>query len=379
MRKRKLTLGVFGAAVALIALAVAIGGPTGVASASKARTAAGGVATAKAIVAKYEKQQPAITIPVLPKRPPKNVNLGAVLCTIPQCTFQAWQQATKAIGWHLDAQTYALTPQSYVAAWGRLVQQTPAPKVVGFEAVFPNSLVQSSLATLAQRKTPTVTVTTDEAQPIQGPVKACYVCAPQFTMSGRLMADAVIADAGGPTKVVWVEDPTLISLGAAYNGFKNELGALSPQSTLSTLTVSVTAPASQTVGQVVSYLQANPDVKYVAFSIDALDIGVPQGLASAGLGSGVKLVGRAPQAQDLAYLKAGQEFAEVAEEDVEPDWRAVDGLARLLEGVPLSKATPAGWHQILTTANASKVKTQNGTPIAPGFPQAFLKAWHVSG
>ena len=141
MRKRKLTLGVFGAAVALIALTVAIGGPTGVASASKAKTAAGGVATAKAIVAKYEKQQPAITIPVLPKRPPKNVNLGAVLCTIPQCTYQAWQQATKAIGWHLDAQTYSLTPQSYVAAWGRLVQQTPAPKVVGFEAVFPNSLV----------------------------------------------------------------------------------------------------------------------------------------------------------------------------------------------------------------------------------------------
>jgi hypothetical protein len=53
----------------------------------------------------------------------------------------------------------------------------------------------------------------------------------------------------------------------------------------------------------------------------------------------------------------------------------VDALARLEQGVEISDPQPPGWHQIITKENVDDVKTTQ--PVAPGFPDAFLKAWHV--
>jgi hypothetical protein len=75
-------------------------------------------------------------------------------------------------------------------------------------------------------------------------------------------------------------------------------------------------------------------------------------------------------------VKGGSEFAEVGEEDACNGYRAVDGLIRLMEGVPLGPfaTDPSGWHQIFVKDNVTETTS---APPTPGCPSAFLKAWHV--
>jgi len=336
--------------------------------------ATSGVEAAKKAVAQYTATQPPLSIPKLPEAPKKGVKLGIVACTIPVCHEKGYGEAAKAIGWDLDFVPFDLAPEPYVAAWGQLLQKSP--EVIGFAGVFPQALVKRQLETASQKKIPTVSISTGDAKgPINDAVKACFLCGPSFGVTGKLMADVVVADAGGAAKIVYVDDPSITGLIPVWENFAKELKAVSPESKAEKVAISIQAPQARNASAVVSYLQRNPDVKYAVFSGDQYTPGIPEALASAGLADKVKVIGRSPNPQNLRYIKDGGQFASVAEESVEGTWRVVDALARLEQGVEISDPQPPGWHQIITKENVGDVKTTQ--PVAPGFPDAFLKAWHV--
>jgi ribose transport system substrate-binding protein len=332
-----------------------------------------GLAAAKDAVAQYTAEQPPLAIDPLPKPSEAGLTFNFVGCTIPVCHQEGFADAAKALGWNLSYEAFQLAPEQFVSAWGRALQQPP--EVMGFAGPFPQALVKNELATVEQMKIPLVTVSTADEEPINGAVKACFVCAPHFELSGKLMADFVAADAGGATEIVYVEDPSIPALAPVWEGFSKELKAVSPSSKVDKLQVSALQQATKTASTVVSYVQSHPNVKYVVFSGDQYTPGVPEALASAGLSDKVKVIGRAPQAQNMSYIRSGGQYASVAEESVESTWRAVDALARLNQGVELKDPMPAGWHQIITKDNVDSVT--GDIPVAPGFPDAFLKAWHV--
>jgi len=187
------------------------------------------------------------------------------------------------------------------------------------------------------------------------------------------MGAAVVADAKGAAKTLFVQDPNLKPLfGPLQDAFTTQVTAAG--GAVATLTISSASVGNQVPTQVVSYLQAHPNVKYVAFPTDDYLAGVPQALSTAGV-SGVKLLGTAPQAANLAAIKAGTEWLSIADEDAAAGYRAIDTLARILEHMPFDTA-PAGWHQIMTKDDVTQTSGEQPTP---GSPQSFFAAWHVDG
>ena len=173
---------------------------------------------------------------------------------------------------------------------------------------------------------------------------------------------------------LWVWDPTFSGIhGAIYGAFQQEIEAAG--GSVSVLQISI-ANVGQTVpSQVVSYLQQHPDIKYVAFAVSDFDAGVGPALAGAGLAGKVKIVSRAPEASNLVAVKNGQEFAEVADENIAGGWRSTDDMLRVLAGEPVYQVDPSGWHQIFVQGNVTETAE---APPTPGVPQSFLKAWNLA-
>jgi ribose transport system substrate-binding protein len=372
-----------GAAALLAAGVLAACGSTSSSSASRSsssgagdgRTARPAVVRAKAEFVKFHAVQPPLAIPVLPKRPPSGLRLTLTTCPLPVClaATNPAAAAAKLLGWKVRTIQAPYTPEGYQTAWNQALQQPT--DLIAASAVVPNSFISKQLAVVAQRKTPLVMFVppAGDTPTSNGPLLAGVVGPPQFAQDGRLMADAVIADANTGPSTVWITDPAVVIFKPAQTAFTQTVTTAGGH--VDELDVSLAGIGKTVPGQVVSYVQAHPNVKYLAFALDDLTIGVPQALKAAGAFDGVKIVSRAPQPANLAAIKAGDEWASVADDDASAGYRAIDQLARIVERVPLGDLRdPAGWGQILTKDNI----TETTAPPAPlGLPGAFLKAWHL--
>ncbi len=351
------------------------GGSSETTSTPAAKTAAAAssatLQAAKDAVAKLSAEQPPIEVEPLPERPPSGRTLAVLTCGFPTCKLATDGAAdgAKALGWKVRTYTSEITPEGYVATWNRMLQDKP--DAIVFTGLMPNSLIKDQLAQVEQQRIPTVSISS--SSPPAGPVQGDYIGAPQRSESGKLMADAVVADGGtgGDTLFVW--DPKSEPIfGAVKRAFEDGVNAAG--GAMSVLEIATSDVGTAVPGQVVSYLQAHPNVRYLAFAIADFSAGVPQALKAAGIDD-VKLVSRSPTATNVENLQKGLEWVEVAEEQEAGGYRAMDAIVRILAGVPHERS-PVGWHRILTADTV----TDPGTVLeTPGSPEAFLRAWHVGG
>jgi hypothetical protein len=337
------------------------------------------VSAAVAAVSQYEAPQPPLSIPQITKPIPKGVRLAILTCAnVPSCQAETngTAAAAEALGWTVQQYQSPLTPQGYQSTWTSMLQGNPTAIV--YSSLFPNTNVASDLAEVKARHIPMVSISpyTSDAPPAaaaQG-ARATVAGPPMYAADGKLMADVVIADAKGAANTLFVWDPTFSGIhGPVYDAFQQ--GIVAAGGAVSVLQISI-ANVGQTVpSQVVSYLQQHPDIQYVAFVVSDFDAGVAPALAGAGLAAKVKIVSRAPEASNLLAVKDGQEFAEVADENIAGGWRSTDDMLRVLSGEPIDQIDPSGWHQIFVKSNVTQT-TQ--APPTPGVPQSFLKAWNLA-
>lgn len=347
----------------------ATGSGAATAASTSAPDAPPAVKAAQDLVAQYSKPQPPIEVPVLPSAPPKGKSVAILTCAFPSCkvSTDAAAAAAKALGWTSKTFNSEISPEAYVSTWNDMLQTKP--DLIVNTGLLPNALIKAQLAKVAKDGIPAVNIATwDPPGPV---IRATYIGAPELGKSGELMGAAVVADAGGPAKAVFVWDPNAALMAPTKEGFEKQVTGAG--GSVDVLKISNMDVGKAVPGQVASYLQAHPDVKYVAFAISDFSAGVPQALKGAGL-DGVKIISRSPHPTNLEDIKAGTEWAAVAEEDSAAGYRAVDALARILQDAPFEKA-PEGWHQILTKDNVTDTST---APATPGSPEAFLKAWGVS-
>ena len=337
------------------------------------------VSAALSAVRQYEAPQSALSIPPITKPVPKGVRLAILTCAnVPSCQAETngTAAAAKALGWTVQQYQSPLTPQGYQSTWASMLQGNPTAIV--YSSLFPNTNIASDLAEVKARRIPMVSISpyTTDAPPAaaaQG-ARATVAGPPMYAGDGKLMADVIVADAKGAANTLWVWDPTFSGIhGPVYNAFQQEIEAAG--GTVSVLQISI-ANVGQTVpSQVVSYLQQHPDIKYVAFGVSDFDAGVAPALAGAGLAGKVKVVSRAPEASNLLAVKDGQEFAEVADENIAGGWRAADDMLRVLSAEPVYQIDPSGWRQIFVKSNVTETTE---APPTPGVPQSFLKAWNLA-
>lgn len=331
------------------------------------------VQAAKHAVADLSAVQTPIEVPALTKPAPKHVRLSVLTCVVPVCKTgtDAAITAAKKLGWTVTEVQTQITPADYSSGWTTVMQQKP--DAILFVPTFPSEVAAQQIAEAKRLKIALIAVSYNAPTLQASGADYAVTGAPELAKSGELMGDVIVADAGGPTDVLFVWDPTLSN---TLTPVKNALTDVATKAgaRVQVLKVSLSGIGQTIPGEVVNYLQRHPEIKYIVMSLADFDSGVPQALSAVGLNGKVKIVSRAPQPGDLAQVKSGAQFATVAEEVSASGYRAVDDVIRLLSGGAPVERDPVGWHQILFKDNITQTQT---TPVTPGVPDVFYKAWQV--
>lgn len=371
-------------AAVLLALTACSSSGGGSRSSSSSSTAAGngGSSTAagnpqldaaKAFVAKYSKRP--TTIPVTQKvgKPvPTGKTIYFISCGTPECSEEAGiiKQATDALHWTLHTINTDGTPGTEKSAFDQATRAKPAG--ILYTAI-DKSVFASDIPAIHQGG---------------GILSACCITDPiskggidygveipsQTGFVGQLQAAWVGADSGGNAHTVFVNIPSIPILTNAQDQYKAKLSSFCANCTYDHLDIPITALGKDVPQRVVSYVRANPDVKYVVMSTDSLTVGVPAALKAAGLND-VKIMGQGATATNLEYLHSGQESASVAFPYYESMYMMVDAVVRHEAGVPIVPSmTPPQW--LLTPDNAPN--TSKLFPIVPDIASQFDALWGVN-
>ena len=381
MSRRSAVLGA-GALALVAALATACGSAGGGGSSSATAAAAAspgapaGVAQAQEQLGVYENPNPTISLPPLSAKPPAGKTIDFVGCPLASCLEiqQAAQAAAKKVGWTFRVFNGGVTPATFTSAMNDVVQN-PGDAVLGI-GILPNTAISSQLAALKAKHVPWIAVASPS--PIGDDMIANFSSAPEIALSGKVMADWIIADSEGKAHVAYFWDPSLTQHLPAKNAFVAEMSKLCPSCTVSVQTTSFSTGIGTTdPGQIVSYLQRNPSTDYVVIGIGDATAGVPEALAAAGLAGKVKIVTRLADTINFKDISAGTETMGVTEETYEIGWRMIDVAARHFLGDSIACCTtPIGTVHVITKAD---LPSDLSVPYSvPGYQEFFLKAWHLA-
>ena len=343
-------------------------------TASKSSSTSSAVQQATSQIAQLAPADPTIQLAPLGKPAPTGKTLDYVTCPVPICveTAQGAQAATKALGWKFNLINGGLTPATFTSAWDQIAQSPPS--AVAGVGVLPTSAIATQLKTLIAQKIPYVSVTSPS--PVGDGLDAIISGPPEVARSGTLLANWVVSDAkGANVDTVYVYDPSSVSIVAAYPAYTRRLHQLCPGCGEDVLKVSLADIGTKIPGEVVSYVQSHPSLKYVVMGLGDLAAGVPEALKAAGLSSQVKIVTRVITPTNFGDISSGGLSAGFTEEGYEAGWRAVDAIVRVLDGVPLQSDQPIGvLHEITASDLPSNIKVPY---TVPRYQQAFEKAWGV--
>jgi ribose transport system substrate-binding protein len=264
-----------------------------------------------------------------------------------------------------------VTAASFTSAMNDVVQD-PGDAVLGI-GILPNSAIASQLAALKAKHVPWIAVAS--ASSIGDDMIANFSSSPEIALSGKVMADWIIADSQGKANVAYFWDPTLTQHLPAKNAFVAEMNALCPGCTVSVQTTNFsTGIGTSDPGQIVSYLQRNPGTGYIVLGIGDAAAGVPEALAAAGLAGKVKIVTRLADTINFKDIQAGTEAMGVTEETYEIGWRMIGTAASSFLGDPVTP-TPIGTVHVITKADLPS--NPNEPYAVPDYESYFLKAWHL--
>ncbi|GII94469.1 sugar ABC transporter substrate-binding protein [Sinosporangium siamense] len=333
------------------------------------------IADARAAYAEYTKRQPAAPVPALPSPAPSGKRLVVITCSIPVCVTlsEGAEEAARKLGWTVTTLQSNSTPQGFVSVMDQVAADPP--DALAYIAAVPDSSIRSQLAKLqaAGTKITSISPLGDALMP-NGPVQAVVFGQKDAALTGTLMGQAVVAEANGPAKSVFVWDPSFVgSWGPIKDAYKKVLegaGGSADILDVSNANIGKTVPS-----QIVSYLQANPDTEYVALAVVDYTAGLDAALRSAGLAGKVKILSRAADAASLKAIQAGTQWASIGLELAAAGYRAVDQLIRLMMDVPLGdRADAPGWQQIYIKSNVTQTSDK---PEPPDYAQTYYAAWHV--
>jgi ribose transport system substrate-binding protein len=196
-----------------------------------------------------------------------------------------------------------------------------------------------------------------------------------FGLSGKLMADWVIANKGAQAHAVFYTIPELDFSAYEEAAFDHELAKNCPSCTVRSVKVPVTTFGTTAPSSIVDDLQAHPDTNVAVFGTEAAATGLPAALRTAGIS--ITTVGQNPTPGNLQDIKTGGLTAGLALDVPVMEWTLVDGTARLLLGDPLLATEQAGEvpMEFLTQKDIT-FDPSNGWTGYPDFPRRFAKLWH---
>lgn len=297
----------------------------------------GGVEEAKEFVAEHTANPPSIfQTESLKNPPPDSGTLVYMACALPVCqtTGAATKEAADTLGWDYKELQQGETPESIKESMESAVQLKPT--IVTACCMEPE-IVQRQLDQLEDLGIPFVDQSSLAPVGENGVVTSVQQ-ADAFITRGVWLANWIAADTDGDANVVMLNIPNYPVLKLVAEGLEEELGRVCPSCELDEIAVTPKEVGSTLPSRVVSYLQQNPDVNYIAGSPGDVMLGVPTALKGAGLDEQVKSISQGVSPPNLeAIINEEIEVAGVPESLPVTAWASVDAGLRALEGSKINQ------------------------------------------
>jgi ribose transport system substrate-binding protein len=242
------------------------------------------------------------------------------------------------------------------------------------------------MAELKEKEIPLFEIASSD--PAEGPANGIYADiggAEAQSQWGEIESDWAIVDSEGKANVLDVNTPIYPVLLAQAEGEQKALEANCPSCQYDALNVTVNDLTTNAVpGEIVSYLQSNPDVNYIHFTAAQYETGVVSALRTAGLQDKVKIFGSAAQATQFKEIADGTSAAWQLDPQPEGFWALVDQMARVATGSwSESEAAKAGlipWFLLTDKERAAEFAKSSDPypwPGPEGYQEAFKELWKV--
>jgi ribose transport system substrate-binding protein len=286
-------------------------------------------------------------------------------------------EATEALGMEVRRLNIGVTPDTVSAGLTEAVRLKPDAIVI---VAFGPEFYAKQAKQLADMDIPVIGIGFNgcdtlriECMTGEVPIAVNVFGRPDALVAGKLMADKVVVDSEGLASVAYFGAPDLSFDAPIRKGFVDELEKCNGCD-LDAVDVTVQSIGTELPAQIVSYLQAHPDVKYVGLQYGDFAIGVPQALKAAGL-TDVKLVTQSSSAAQFKDIEAGgSQIVDIPAAYGYLAYLSVDAAARVLSGQEID---PAQVHQPpRVMVKGSLDDSDDGYyPGVAGYQDQFLALW----
>lgn len=364
--------------VACLAL-VACGSSSSSGGAVGASQNSGGVAAdshaESQVMAPYLDHPSAFPVTTPLRRRPTGATIAYVNCGNPSCSllYQSLKAAASTMGVKLNSIAASVTIQGAVTALDTAIQERPSAVIV---PAYATAGIKNQLLQLKALGIPIIGFALIGGAPYG--VQVSVGGAATWSLIPKLEAAYAFSLTNTKTHVLLVSAPEIQFTPPAIQSFVSELSTLCKPCSVTKLSLSVTTIGTTAPQQIVSALQANPNVTTVVAPNSEIFDGLPSALKSAGIS--VKLVGGAGNPTNLTYVKAGTQAADVQFDFPVTAWMAVDDAARLITKQPLTPNESTGQPDIaiLPSGASFTISPSYGWTGYPDFAQRFEKLWGLT-
>lgn len=333
------------------------------------------MAAAQAAIAPYTGHPSAFPVnEPLRGRLPTGTRFAYLQCSTPACALFAklLGPAARTIGGTLTVVNAGSTASSEQAAASSVLAKKPAA------ALLPGITPSEYGASLRRLDAASIKVTAAGIlDPQRYGIMFSLAGRATFGLSGRLMADWVIAHKGPKANVVFYTIPELDFSSYEEQSFDQELAKNCPSCKVRSVKVSVGTFGTTAPQTIASDLEGNPNTSVAVFGTEAAATGLPAALKAAGVS--ITTIGQNPTPANLQDIKTGGLTAGLAIDVPVMEWTQVDGTARLILGEPLPAAEKVGDVPLeFLTRRDITFDPSKGWTGYPDFAQRFAKLWHAA-
>jgi ABC-type sugar transport system substrate-binding protein len=345
---------------------------TATAGSATTTAASSGLAQAQALVAQYTNRPTKLDLTTPVGKPiPTGKTIYQVTCGAEACDAESAmiKQATDLLGWNLKVLSTDGSPQQVQNAWEQIVREKPDGVIY---TATPRSQIDQYITQASANGTKIAACCIVE--PATNGIVWTTSTPDQAAALAKVMAAWPIVDAAktGNMKpgAVYLNVPDFSILTSAGQSVKKTYNELCPGCEYNQLDIGL-ANLNGAPDQVVSFLRAHPDTKYIIQSTDSVFLGVPAALKAAGLND-VKIFGEGPTSAVQANIASGVQAGTMAFAFYEIMFAAVDAIARAEAGAPqVPNFNPPNW--ILAKDNIPSANEY--FPVVPDALDQFKALW----
>lgn len=375
-RPARVAMSAVAAAAALVLAACGSSSSSSSTPAPSGSDDAAGLAAAQAHVDQSIARPTEITITTPVAKPiPAGKSIIFISCGTPTCAQESdiIKTATDKLQWTLETINTDGSPEQNKSAWDTAVRKTPTAILYTAtdRAIIDSQLKAADAAGIFVSACCTV-------DPIADGIDYVIGDATTNAVVGEDLAALAAVNNQGSGSTLYVDLPVFPILGAVKDAYNKALAEFSPAVKSEVLDLTLASIGKDAPDKIVSAVRANPDIKTVVLSVDAIGIGLPAALKAAGLSEKVYVIGEGPVPSTLTEIKEGLRGPSNVFPYYESMYSMVDAVVRHVVEEPITPlpGLPSNW--VVTKDNMpSDISTGIFWLVEDGQEQ-FFKVWGVA-